>query len=269
MNKIKKILPIILAFVLVFGSCLTVSAEENYNLSGFELYKYTCIFRDNNSIGQIKIITSDSEPYYAKSQINFRDSLHYSYVKNSTTFSSDVNDYNKQTGGSYITVSYPELLYSNFDICNESGNIFFRKPVTPDTDNTYSNNETEGSILVTAEVGSTYTISLPATLALSYNETSGKYEGDYTVSVKANLTEGESVSVTPTTSFTLSETGGGSEEGSVTQTVNTWKLNASAANEIASDYQNFVETKGKVSANLTKAGTYNGTLDFTFAKVTN
>lgn len=138
-----------------------------------------------------------------------------------------------------------------------------------ETTNTYTAADASGSILVTATVSSTYTVTLPATLALEL-KSDNTYEGEYTVGVKANLTDGEAVTVTPNATVTLTNNnGGGTTDGTVTQTVNTWKLTPESANEIASDYTQSIETTGKVSATLTKAGSYSGNLNFTFAKVTN
>lgn len=96
-----------------------------------------------------------------------------------------------------------------------------------------------------------------------------KYEGNYKVKVKANLTENETVTVVPAATVELVNEGGDSVLGIVTQTINSWKLNVSASNEIESDDQNFIETTGKISADLKKAGNYSGNLNFIFTKVSN
>lgn len=131
---------------------------------------------------------------------------------------------------------------------------------------TYTDGQTSGSIHITAVVGSTYSVTLPATLDLTYNDDTGKYEGTYTVGVKANLTDSENVTVIPSSTTTLSDGKGNNVDASVVQAVDTWKLTASEANEIASNYQIFVETTGMVSATITKAGSYTGDLQFTFSK---
>ena len=131
---------------------------------------------------------------------------------------------------------------------------------------TYTDGQTSGSIHITAVVGSTYSVTLPATLELTYNSSTDKYEGTYMVGVKANLTDSEKVTVIPSDTTTLSDGKGNTADASVSQTVDTWKLTASENNEIASNYQNFVETTGTVSATITKAGSYTGDLQFTFSK---
>lgn len=81
-------------------------------------------------------------------------------VKHSTYSgnSSDVSGYILSSGyGSSVQ------FMTSHNICDFSGNMVFQNF----TSNTYDNNETSGSILITAGVESTYAISLPATLALS------------------------------------------------------------------------------------------------------
>ena len=139
---------------------------------------------------------------------------------------------------------------------------------------TYTNGNTSGSITVTAVVGSTYEISLPATLTLTYdndavtNSLGYNYSAEYTVGVKANLTNAEKVTVTPAATFTMTN-GSVSPTGNTTQTKTSWVNSATLPAEIAADRTQFVETTGKLTIQLDAAGTYNGSVAFTFAKGAN
>ncbi len=141
------------------------------------------------------------------------------------------------------------------------------------------NNATTGSIAVKAIVSSTYSISLPAELDLSYDSAGGadyNYSGEYTVGVKANLLDGEMVTVIPTdyntsthtTTFVMNN-GTTDATANVSQPVYKWTQAAAAADdEVQAVYTSYVTKTGKVTALLESQGTYNGTLGFTFAKAT-
>jgi len=145
---------------------------------------------------------------------------------------------------------------------------------TPVYAQTYSNGQTSGSITVTASVESTYEISLPATINLTYdadaveNSRGYNYSATYTVGVKANLDvdSEEEVTVTPAATFTMTN-GAVNATGNVSQTVNSWvSVIPSSANQIAANRLNFVETTGKLTVQLDEAGSYTGSLGFTFSK---
>lgn len=119
-----------------------------------------------------------------------------------------------------------------------------------------------GDCVVTAVIGSSYSVSIPATLTLnkvvdSQDSNFGKYVGTYTVGAKGNLASGNKVTITPTPSVTMSATGKANVSATVTQAKTEWvfsELNAST-------YSN---TTGSVVAPLTEAGNWSGTLQFTF-----
>ena len=133
MNKIKKILPIILAFVLVFGSCLTVSAEE----LPFELpitdytYDNNLVFHDGS---QYILITSEFQYYYdgVESMFPLNSGKQSCYITNDLgktwTYTYEANDWSMGAG---MRVVQDEIIYSSYDIKDQNGNIFFRGPVTP------------------------------------------------------------------------------------------------------------------------------------------
>lgn len=135
---------------------------------------------------------------------------------------------------------------------------------------TYTNGATSGSIAVTAVVSSTYSVTLPATLVLELTDAeTNTYSNTYTVGVKANLLDNENITVTPASTFTMTAPNqDATATANVTQAVNTWRNTASAANEIAASYTDYVETTGSISVVLTDAGNYSGTATFTFAKNT-
>lgn len=301
MNKTRKILSIILIFVLMFGRCLSVSASsyptdrtEAYNkiynyviANDLPIEKYQIFKFYTDSTEYYYLYTSDFMPYYTSTgngkfllSLGNNESItfhRYEYKASTGDVIHSLHQVTSSTSdvmiGDSAGVSTLKTVYYNFDlikygesnvwVTSQYNDFFLELP----TNNTY-NNVTSGSILVTAEVGSTYSITLPATLALSKNEETGKYEGEYAVGVKANLTGNEAVTITPNSTVALTNEGGDSVDGAVLQSVNTWRLTASLENEITSDYTQFVETTGKVSADLQKSGTYSGSLNFTFAKVT-
>lgn len=134
--------------------------------------------------------------------------------------------------------------------------------------NTYSTGATSGSVKVKASVAETYQVVLPVQISLSRNLETGVYEGTYTVSVKANLINGEKIVVVPQGDFKLSDGGSSySDSTSVSQVKTTWTPVPSADNEIASSATEFVQTQGTVTASFSKAGDYEGDLNFTFTKI--
>lgn len=287
MKKLKRILPVVLVCVLLFGNCLSVNAAytgehfnpdiekiENYIINTYggsiDVNQYIYCLGYGSGSG-VYIWVTDGDIYAVKNESNtefYSTGKSYSviYIPNTK----EISVYNKgrlivagtRLFGGGINV---DNISSNFNIKYDTGDIFYYSSSSNST-NTYDTDAISGSILVTAEVGSTYSITLPATLALSKNDETGKYEGEYIVGVKANLTGNEAVTVTPDSTVTLTNEGGDSVDGTVSQSVNTWRLTASSANEIVSDYQNFVKTTGKVIADLQKSGTYSGNLNFTFTK---
>ena len=76
------------------------------------------------------------------------------------------------------------------------GVVLFVGTSLPVQARTYVNGDTSGSITVTGNVTSSYSITLPAILELTLQD-DGSWANDYTVGVKANITGAESVIVTP------------------------------------------------------------------------
>ena len=112
---------------------------------------------------------------------------------------------------------------------------------------------------VAATVSNSYVVSIPATLSLaktSEGEHAGKYIGEYTVGAKGNIGAGYAVFITPNPNFTLSATGKASVTASVSQLKTRW-----SASELSGTFN---ETTGIVVAALTEAGTWSGSLHFSF-----
>ena len=122
---------------------------------------------------------------------------------------------------------------------------------------------------VNANISASFSVSLPATLALAYNDSNGKYENTFTVGVKGVISDSQYVSVVPDSSFVLSNTGHtSSRTASVTQSVTKWNNNATAADEIAISNANYVTTTGKVSVELPSLpDDYTGSFTFTYSIV--
>ncbi len=123
------------------------------------------------------------------------------------------------------------------------------------------------SVTVTAELGSTYTVTVPSTLSLTYNSTSTKYEGSYTVGAKGNITPSKKVVIAPhASSFTM--TGSGTSTAAtaaVTQAVTEWVKSSPSAGQIAIGSDTFATTTGDVAVTLTVADSYSGTMQIDFS----
>lgn len=151
MNKIKKILPIILACVLVFGSCLTVSAEENNRVLELDNniykngYNYMCSkipsldFKyflkpsgANHAIySTYPFISDDGSRFYVSEKSNmvsvyFNDSGN---VEKYSTYSGNSSD----KSGYILASTYGSSVQfmTSHDIRDFSGNVVFRLPVVP------------------------------------------------------------------------------------------------------------------------------------------
>ena len=131
------------------------------------------------------------------------------------------------------------------------------------------NNAASGSIAVTAVVSSTYSITLPASLTLELTE-GNTYAKDYTVGVMANLQDNEKITVIPDATFEMTSTNpDSSAEATVTQPITVWKnIVTDNATQIGANRTQYVNTTGTISVDLVNAGSYSGSAEFTFAKVT-
>ncbi len=130
-----------------------------------------------------------------------------------------------------------------------------------------ANSDGTSNCTVNATIVSTYSVSLPATLTLSYNEGTGKYENSYTVGVKGVIGDNQYISVVPDSSFTVRNSSGiSSGTAAVAQTKTKWKNSASAADETLINAATYATTNGSVSVELPNvADTYSGTFTFTYS----
>ena len=156
------------------------------------------------------------------------------------------------------------LLVSSVSVCAEEP-----------TQNEYITGSSSGSMGIEVTVEETYQIVIPAKLTLQFNQTNGNYEGIYTIGVKANLLNGEKVIVKPRCThgnagnYNKISLSGGAQLATVSQLVNTWTPVPTEENEIASSNSQYVEVNGTVMiprAEVNRAGTYSGSLEFAFTK---
>lgn len=151
MNKIKKILPIILAFVLVFGSCLTVSASnmESFSLTklreiaytwyssqGYESYApesysgYCCYKSDSDNIVIFCTVNGFQISEYNAAEYSLVNSNGGSVFKINYNISN--NTYSAIGEKGIFNKSFMDSFYSTLDIYNRNEDtIFFQRPVTP------------------------------------------------------------------------------------------------------------------------------------------
>lgn len=142
-------------------------------------------------------------------------------------------------------------------------------------DNNYDQDDSSGTVPVSFTIASTYTVSLPASVALNDSgengdatASDGTYSSDATVGVKGNLAPNQYVTVTPTASTTLSVTGGTTDK-----VVNTTCTSGESGNtyhkwtSLSSSFDN--KTVHFEAPDLSAAGSYSGTVSFAFALGTN
>ena len=126
---------------------------------------------------------------------------------------------------------------------------------------------TDGSLncTVSAVVSSTYSVSLPATLTLSYNDGTGKYENTYTVGAKGNILPTQYVSIVPAESFIMTgSTVGATATAAITQAITQWSGTTPGAGQIAIGTSDYTTSTGTVAVTLSRADNYSGTFAFTY-----
>ena len=127
---------------------------------------------------------------------------------------------------------------------------------------------TDGSLncAVSAVVSSTYSVSLPATLTLSYNDSTHKYENTYTVGAKGNIRANQYVSIVPDNSFIMTgSVVGATATATVTQSVTQWSGTTPTVGQLAIGTTGYTETTGSVEVELTQADNYSGSFTFTYS----
>ena len=149
-------------------------------------------------------------------------------------------------------------------------NVGYAAQTATDTEVSDTNEHSVG-ITVSATISSSFYVSIPADFALAYqstpknyNETDYSYYNEYTVGVKGNIAEDKIVTVQPS-SLTLTDSadGGNTVTVTVVQDKTTWsRSDLTDGSTIKTEYTN---TTGKAYANITRAGSYSGTLTFSFS----
>ena len=141
--------------------------------------------------------------------------------------------------------------------------------------NTEYNNAENGSVPVSVTVDSTYTVSLPAGLTLQREGSTNNFTGTVTVGVKANLTDSEKVTVTPANTFVMTNNSVGNvtANASATQKCQNWfnqtepfTYTEGSSTSQKANKDNFENVNCNISVELPVAGSYTGTLNFTFSK---
>ena len=116
---------------------------------------------------------------------------------------------------------------------------------------------------VSATVDSTYTVSIPASLSLSYSESNHDYRGTFTIGAKGNIDATKKLTCAPAAS-TFDLTGQHNNSNVVSATV-TQEKTEWLSTEV--NTSTFSETSGLVTADLVVADEYQGTLTFNYAVV--
>ena len=136
-------------------------------------------------------------------------------------------------------------------------------PVRADND-TYTE-DGSASCTVTATLQSTYTVSLPAALALSYDSSEEVYKGSFSYGVKGNIAMDKKIAISAPTSFNLT---GAASSDTVAATLSLpfkeWSNDAESGENAQISVSSFVLKTGTVTANITQADSYSGNFSFTF-----
>lgn len=125
------------------------------------------------------------------------------------------------------------------------------------------------SCLVSAEVGSSYSVSIPAALTLAKSGATTTYTGTYNVGVKGNIAADKKVTLKPNAaSFTMTDTTDGTNTAtaSVAQTKTNWMntISNASTDSVIGD-TSYATISGTVSVDLPVAGSYSGTMTFAYS----
>ena len=125
------------------------------------------------------------------------------------------------------------------------------------------------NVPVTATLDSNYTVTLPASIVLTDNPTTQKFEGSYTCHADGNIAAGKYVSIVPSATFVMTGASSGTTAtASVTQATTTWSRDVSATATPEPSVANSVvmgtNATGNVSVELTVDDAYTGNVTFTY-----
>lgn len=113
--------------------------------------------------------------------------------------------------------------------------------------------------------GSAFVVAIPQEIELSRSSYI-TFSGSYTVGVKAVLASGKKVSVTPASTFDMTD-GINTYTANVTQTNTVWvgADETAGTGELNASVSNYVTTDGAITVDIEKTGDYEGDLGFTVA----
>ena len=121
--------------------------------------------------------------------------------------------------------------------------------------------EGANAVNVYAEIGESYTVTIPKTITLDGTTKSGSY----TVNVVGDIEGSKSVSVVPDASFKMSQTGKDDVTASITQAKNKF-YTANSTHQLEATEENFgKDVTGTITASALTAGAWNGTFNFNIA----
>ncbi len=121
------------------------------------------------------------------------------------------------------------------------------------------------SCVVSAVVQSSYSVSLPAILTLTLNNTTGRYEGTYTAGAKGNIASNQYVSIIPDSSFTMTGALNGEvATANVSQSVTKWGKSAGIGQMVIGK-TGYELCSGEIDVVLpSQADDYSGSFSFTY-----
>ena len=132
-------------------------------------------------------------------------------------------------------------------------------------DNSTYTEDGAASCVVTATLQSTYTVSLPAALALSYDTGEEVYKGSFSYGVKGNIAMDKKISISAPASFNLTGTASGDTvSAAVSLPFKEWSNDAEEDENAQINATSFVLKTGTVTADITQADSYSGNFSFTF-----
>ena len=127
--------------------------------------------------------------------------------------------------------------------------------------------------LVTADVSSSYSVMLPAVIALSDPDHDNNYTGTYKIGARGNINVEKKVICQPASStFIMTGNNGDNITATVSQSHTSWVNRTPASGqklithvEDSGPYEDYSTIEGNVSALIVSAGTYSGNMEFTFS----
>lgn len=146
-----------------------------------------------------------------------------------------------------------------------AGTFLFAGSKVVQAENGMYSEDGTASCVVTATLESSYTVSLPAAIALSYDAGSGEYRGSFSYGVKGNIAADKGVRIVAPGSFSLTgEASGESVSAGLTLPFTVWSNEEESGVNAQISTSSYVMKEGSVSAAITRADRYSGNFSFTF-----